>query len=235
MNLLDIISKGRVSYTLGIGYRPEEFEHFGVNLRRRGRVAEEKLQLLLRLRTGDTVEHEGRRIRVTPPPFTPGGPRVMWGGGSVAAAQRAGRYGLALQANAEVPGMREAYEAACRANGHVPGPVLVPDGTPPVMFVADDVDAAWAELGPHLLHDAKMYSSWNPGDQTTALITHATSIEQLRTPSSGYRIMSVADATDYVADGGVLRLAPLCGGIPPDVAWPYLKLAANVAASASQA
>src|SRR6266566_4522150 len=60
MNVLDIISKGRVSYVLGLGYRPEEFEQFGVDIRQRGRIADEKLQLLLELRKGEPVVHDGR-------------------------------------------------------------------------------------------------------------------------------------------------------------------------------
>ena len=44
INVLDIISNGRVMYTLGLGYRPEEFEMFGVSWADRGRVADEKLR-----------------------------------------------------------------------------------------------------------------------------------------------------------------------------------------------
>ena len=40
---------------------------------------------------------------------------MMVGGGSIAAARRAGRFGLALLAQANPAGLREAYEEACRA------------------------------------------------------------------------------------------------------------------------
>ena len=91
MAVLDILSGGRASYILAIGYRPEEFEHFGLTLKDRGRLADENLPLLRRLLAGETVIHDGRRITVTPRPQTAGGPVLMWGGGSVAAARRAGR------------------------------------------------------------------------------------------------------------------------------------------------
>ena len=104
MAVLDIISNGRLSYTLGLGYRPEEFEMYGIDWKRRGAVVEEKLQLLLKAKTGEPFEHEGRRIHVTPPPVTPGGPMVMWGGGSIAAAKRAGRYGLGFFAQSDLAG-----------------------------------------------------------------------------------------------------------------------------------
>jgi alkanesulfonate monooxygenase SsuD/methylene tetrahydromethanopterin reductase-like flavin-dependent oxidoreductase (luciferase family) len=234
MNVLDLVSRGRVSYVFGIGYRPEEFEQFGLDRSERGRIAEERLRLLLRLRGGEEVVHDDRRIRITPAPFTPGGPTILWGGGSVAAARRAGRFGLGLQANADAPGMREAYEAECRKNGTEPLFVHLPNrNDPSVVFVADDVDRAWAEIGPHLLHDARMYSTWNPGEETVAFISHATTIDELRETSTGYRVMPYDEAVAQVKAGAALRLAPLCGGIPPELAWPYLERAA-AAASAAQ-
>jgi alkanesulfonate monooxygenase SsuD/methylene tetrahydromethanopterin reductase-like flavin-dependent oxidoreductase (luciferase family) len=64
MAILDIFSGGRASYILAIGYRPEEFEQFGVALGDRGRLADENLPLLQRLLAGETVIHDGRRITV---------------------------------------------------------------------------------------------------------------------------------------------------------------------------
>src|ERR1700744_2967784 len=87
MAVLDILSGGRASYILALGYRPEEVEHFGLAPRGRGRLADEKLALLRRLLAGETVIQDGRRIAVTPRPQTPGGPGMTWGGGSVAAAR----------------------------------------------------------------------------------------------------------------------------------------------------
>ncbi|PQM48771.1 Alkanal monooxygenase alpha chain [Mycobacterium talmoniae] len=104
MSVLDIISNGRVSYALGIGHRAAEYEHFGVDLRRRGQLADAKLALLLRLLRGEPVSHQGRRIHVTPRCVTPGGPPIMLAGGSPAAAKRAARHGLGLLAQANPPG-----------------------------------------------------------------------------------------------------------------------------------
>ncbi len=229
MAVLDIISGGRASYILALGYRPEKFEHFGVALGDRGGLADEKLGLLRRLLSGETVMHEGRRIVVTPRPHTAGGPGLMWGGGSVAAARRAGRYGLGLLANANVPGMREAYEAACREHGNPPGPTLLPGRDhPSVVFVADDVEQAWTELGEHLLHDARTYAEWNPGNQTSAGFSHVTTVDELRDAAASHVIISVPEAISRVRAGQILNLAPLCGGLPPEVAWPYLQRVGDV-------
>jgi alkanesulfonate monooxygenase SsuD/methylene tetrahydromethanopterin reductase-like flavin-dependent oxidoreductase (luciferase family) len=229
MAVLDIISNGRLSYTLGLGYRPEEFEMYGIDWKRRGAVVEEKLQLLLKAKTGEPFEHEGRRIHVTPPPITPGGPMVMWGGGSIAAAKRAGRYGLGFFAQSDLEGMKEAYEASCREHGHEPGMAqLPPKDAATTMFVADDVDKAWDEIGEYILHDVKMYGDWNPGDETTASISHAQTVEELRATSPAHKIYSTDEAVELVRNGAPLMLMPLCGGIPPELAWPYVEHVANV-------
>jgi alkanesulfonate monooxygenase SsuD/methylene tetrahydromethanopterin reductase-like flavin-dependent oxidoreductase (luciferase family) len=227
--VLDILSGGRASYIMALGYRPEEYEMFGLELGDRGRVADQKLGLLRRLLAGETVVEDGRRIAVTPRPQTPGGPGMMWGGGSLAAARRAGRYGLGMLANANIPGMREAYEASCRKHGFPPGPAFFPDrNTPSVTFVADDLDQAWSELGEHLLHDARTYAAWNPGDQTTAGFTAVDTVDELREVSASHVIISTAEAVSRVREGKMLTLSPLCGGLPPDVAWPYLKRVGEV-------
>jgi alkanesulfonate monooxygenase SsuD/methylene tetrahydromethanopterin reductase-like flavin-dependent oxidoreductase (luciferase family) len=229
MTVLDIMSNGRVSYVLGLGYRPEEFEMYGVDWKQRGKVVEEKLQLLLKAKTGEAFEHDGRRIEVTPKPLTPGGPMVMWGGGSIAAARRAGRYGLGFFAQSDKEGMLDAYLESCREHGHEPGMAqLPPKDSATTMFVADDVDKAWEEIGEYILHDVKMYGDWNPGDETTASISHAQTVEELRATSPAHKIYSTDEAVEILRGGGMLMLMPLCGGIPPEIAWPYLEHVANV-------
>lgn len=222
--VLDHISAGRASYVFGIGYRKEEFDHFGLALSNRGKLADEKLAILRRLLGGEVVEHGGRCMRVMPQPRTPGGPMMMWGGASLAAARRAGRNGLGLLANGAVPGMREAYEEASRAHGHEPGFVLLPDReTITNCFVADDVDAAWDEIGGYLLHDALSYSEWNPDNDVSANITEAKTVAELRETSRTHVILSTDEAARRMAAGEVFNISPLCGGIPPDIAWQYLK------------
>ena len=234
MSVLDQISAGRATYVFGIGYRAEEFEHFGLSLADRGRMADEKLGLLRRLLAEDEVVHDGRRITVTPRPHTPGGPAMMWGGASLAAARRAGRNGLGLLANGDVPGLLEAYQDACRQHGHEPGFTMVPQrDTPTVCFVADDVDAAWDEIGKYLLHDALSYSEWNPDNQVSANITDAKTVDELRR-SPSHLILTVDDAAARMCNGEMLNLSPLCGGLPPELAWPYLRRAADAVTAASQ-
>lgn len=226
MVVVDLLSRGRTSFTLVLGYRPEEYEHFGRDIRRRGRIADDILDLLRRLLAGETVVRDGRRIAVTPQATTPGGPTLIWGGGSVAAARRAGRYGLGLLAQGAVAGMEEAYQESARAHGREPLMVLLPPrDTHTVVFVADDddVDRAWDEIGAFLLHDARSYAEWNPANETSAGISTALTVEELRATSRSHRIVSVSQAIEMVRQGEMLNLSPLCGGMPPEIAWPYLR------------
>jgi alkanesulfonate monooxygenase SsuD/methylene tetrahydromethanopterin reductase-like flavin-dependent oxidoreductase (luciferase family) len=224
MNVLDIISRGRVSYVLAMGYRPEEFAHYGLDPSQRGAIVDEKLAVLRAALGGEPFELEGRHIHVTPPSTTPGGPELAWGGGTVAAAKRAGRYGLGLSAQGSKPGMREAYEAAAREHGHEPGRISLPDSRKATtVFVADDLDRAWEEVGPHLLHDAMMYGAWNPRESTLSSMSYATTVEELRAEGGAHRILTVDEAVELVRRERVISLHPLCGGLPPDLAWPYLR------------
>ncbi|KUI07164.1 luciferase [Mycobacterium lehmannii] len=224
MAVLDHISAGRATYVFGIGYRAQEYEHFGLSLSERGKIADQKLGMLRRLLAGEEVEYEGRRMKVTPRPRTPEGPMMSWGGASLAAARRAGRNGLGLLANGGVPGMQEAYESACRENGYEPGFMLIPDRNAATnCFVADDVDAAWDEIGEYLLHDAMAYSEWNPDNNISANITTAKTVDELRSQSTTHVILSVDEARKRLAAGEVFNINPLCGGIPPAIAWPYFK------------
>jgi alkanesulfonate monooxygenase SsuD/methylene tetrahydromethanopterin reductase-like flavin-dependent oxidoreductase (luciferase family) len=212
----------------GLGYRPEEFESFGIDMAERGAIVERNLEILLRALREGTFEHEGRTISVTPRPYTTGGPNIAYGGGSKAAARRAARFGLDFFAQGNAPGLEDAYREEAKRLGHEPGNAMVPDPKlPATTFVAGDLDKAWDEVGPYLLHDAVTYASWNPGATHTANISRGTTIDELRAEQGSHRIFTVDEAVEHVRTHGYLSLHPLCGGVPPEVAWPYLECVVN--------
>lgn len=67
------------------------------------------------------------------------------------------------------------------------------------------------------------YAAWNPDNETSAGFSHVHSVEELRELGQSHRIYSVAEAVERVRAGEVINLSPLCGGLPPELAWPYLK------------
>lgn len=227
--IVDLLSRGRVSYVIGIGYRAEEFDMFGIERRGRGRVVEERIGLLRRLWSGEEVEFDGKRARVRPLPFTPGGPFLAYGGGSEVAARRAARLGMFFIAENHEPGLEAAYMAEAERVGVAPigcqGPTA---GVPLTVFVADDPDRAWAEIGEYLLVDATSYAQWNAGRQGTASVSFASTVDALKKEHGEYQILTPDEAAALVARGVPLALQPLVGGIPPEIAWPYLEAAAAV-------
>jgi alkanesulfonate monooxygenase SsuD/methylene tetrahydromethanopterin reductase-like flavin-dependent oxidoreductase (luciferase family) len=218
MIVLDHISAGRAMFVLGLGYRPVEYELHGVSYADRGRIADEKLSALLDALAGTAV---------TPRPFSAGGLMISWGGTSKAAARRAGRNGLGFIAQTDNPELQTVYEEAARDAGHEPGLCVLPSpGVPLSVFVNDDVDAGWAEIGDALLADAIPYYDWNIEAGSaggTASLDAARTVDELRKEHGSHRVVTVAEAADLVRTHGSLSLQPLSGGLDPEVAWPYLR------------
>src|ERR1700735_1346843 len=64
MSVVDLISRGRVSYVVGIGYRAEEFAQFGIARGRRGETVEHRIRVLRQLWAGEPVDVDGRQATV---------------------------------------------------------------------------------------------------------------------------------------------------------------------------
>ena len=226
MAVLDLIARGRVSYVCAVGYRPEEYAMFGRDMKRRGRRLEESLGVLRRAWSGESFEYEGRAVCVTPRPMTPGGPVLMMGGGSEAAVRRAAKLGMGMVTQGGDPALERVYREACAAYGTQPQLFINPTGDAPMScFVAEDPERAWRELGPYLLHDAQTYAAWM-GEGLAITKSVAASVEALRQENGSYRIFTPDEAVLQMRRNGMLMLQPLCGGLPPKLAWQSLELLA---------
>ena len=69
---VDVLSNGRFDLGVGLGYRIEEFEGFGVDRRQRASLMDESLEIITRTLNGETVSLDGRHyqvknVTVTPP------------------------------------------------------------------------------------------------------------------------------------------------------------------------
>lgn len=224
MITLDHLSGGRVSYTIGLGYRPSEYAMFGIDKAGRGNEIEERIEVLKRALTGERFEWHGRIIQVTPEPFTPGGPMLAYGGGSPAAARRAARQGMMLVAATSDESLADVYDAEAIRVGNQPGMAIIPGEGPSTVFVAEDVEAGWAAYGDYMLHDARMYADWMGGETRAATYSAAETVDELRAEAGSYRVLDPDAAVELVRTHGLLSLQPLCGGMPPDLAWHSLRL-----------
>jgi hypothetical protein len=102
--------------------------------------------------------------------------------------------------------------------------ILSPADAPSTVFVADDLDRAWDELGPYLMHDVRSYAEWNEGNTDTASLSFVKTAEELRAENRSHRIFTVDEAIAHVRAGAPLPLHPLIGGLPPEIAWRYLQI-----------
>jgi alkanesulfonate monooxygenase SsuD/methylene tetrahydromethanopterin reductase-like flavin-dependent oxidoreductase (luciferase family) len=238
MAVLDLISHGRVVYVFGIGYRPSEYESFGLNYKTRGKTIEANVGTLRAAWTGEPFEFAGRTVTVRPTPHTPGGPLTFYGGGTVAAARRAGRLDMPFLPQHGGPELEIAYQETRAELGLPPGMAMIPGDAPLNVFVAQDPDAMWAKIGENLLHDSRMYADWQiEAGMTSVALALATTVDELRA-GSVYRIVTPDECVELARTYGTVSLHPLCGGIDPAVGWEMLELVGNTvipAFDASQA
>ena len=229
--VLDILSGGRVTAVLGVGYRQEEFDLYGVPMDDRGARLEAAVDVFRRAWAGGPVAAPGSPVagsRVTPLPLTPGGPPLLLGGGTVAAVRRAARLGLGMMTERSGD-LERRYRDECRAVGREPGPFFGGgDHTLAAAFVDHDPDAAWDRLGRYLLRDARAYAAWNGAADKPlpGTVAAAATLDDVRA-AGRYRIFTPADAVAYIRHHGPLMLHPLCGGAPPDLGWNTLRLVAD--------
>jgi probable F420-dependent oxidoreductase len=96
MSTLSILSGNRVVLGAGVGWMKEEFDIYGVDFRKRGRITDEMIEVLNKLWSGGMVEHHGEffdfpRVQLSPAPRET--PPIYIGGASEAALKRTARVG----------------------------------------------------------------------------------------------------------------------------------------------
>lgn len=225
---LDLASGGRLVVIAGIGYRPEEYAAHGKDWVSRGALMDEAITVMRQAWTGEPFEYRGTTVRVTPTPSSDPHPILMLGGTSKVAVRRAARFGLPFFAAAQVPGLAEYYNEQCAANG-TSGFFMAPSASTAMVHVAEDPDKAWAELGHHFLHEARVYAGWQTPDIHSAVHSDATTVEELRAEGT-YQILTPDECVERCRAMGpfdALTLHPMCGGMPIEEAWSSIRLVAE--------
>lgn len=90
-----VFSGGRIALGVGMGWMPEEFAAGGQPFKRRGKHADEMLEVMKKLWTGEWVEHHGEFYDFEPVRQLPAPPRkipIYIGGISEPALRRAARH-----------------------------------------------------------------------------------------------------------------------------------------------
>ena len=163
---LDIVSKGRVTLGVGLGYQPADFQAFGVPIEERVGRLEEGIEVIRRCWKGEPFSFEGKHyqledLQVRPGPLQKPGPPLWIGASKRPGARRAGRLADGFVStpstglNATVR-LVENYRAAALAAGREPQVVLMRDA-----WVATTRAEAERVYGPEVM-DAYKYH-WRAG------------------------------------------------------------------------
>jgi probable F420-dependent oxidoreductase len=147
--VVDLISMGRLTLGVAVGYRELEFEALGSAYGRRGKRMDEALEILIRAWGGESFAFEGEtlafpEVTVRPLPAQRPHPRLWIGGSSAAALRRAARHDSPLCPGATetfdgVESLRRAYAEIRADAGRTPGFDIV---LPRLALVADTVQEA---------------------------------------------------------------------------------------------
>ena len=217
----DLIARGRVILILGTGYRQEEFDMMGIKFSERLQILEHHVAALKQLFTGEYVEIDGQKKRVTPTPHTPGGPMMLLGGSGEAAARLAARLRIGFAAADSNPTIASWYKEECAAVGFTNGFVMVPERLG-FIHVSEDPERDWDIIGRHALWDAQSYAAWQRPRQSSAVtVRGAMTIDDIRA-SGVYRVLTIDEAIEF-AKAGRLILHPLMGGLSPEFSWQSLE------------
>jgi alkanesulfonate monooxygenase SsuD/methylene tetrahydromethanopterin reductase-like flavin-dependent oxidoreductase (luciferase family) len=224
--ILDLASRGRFAFVLGQGYRPEEYHALDRDWAGRGARMDFIIETLLAAWRGDPLEYRGRRIHVSPRPYTQPHPPFFIAGMSPAAVRRAARYGLPFFPAQPAPELEALYFAEAARLGH-PAHVERHEDLS-LLLLDEDPDRAWQELGPYLLRESAEYARWSRGGIERSYETDASSIEALRALRV-YEILTPAQCRERATVRVRYRpiLHPLAGGIPVERAWRSLRLFAE--------
>ncbi|MGA2410235.1 MAG: LLM class flavin-dependent oxidoreductase [Candidatus Binataceae bacterium] len=159
---IDVISNGRLRLGIGVAYRQEEFDGFQIDRKQRLGRTLETIEIMKRAWTGETFSFEGKYfqfhdVRVLPKPISQPHPELLWGGMTAKAIERGAKLGLSFACNL---GNREVtlYRDSLRKAGKNPADFNIVNNR--IVYVADSVEQAWADIEPAAAYQASMYGKW---------------------------------------------------------------------------
>ncbi|OBI86459.1 LLM class flavin-dependent oxidoreductase [Mycobacterium asiaticum] len=217
--LVDNMSRGRLHTTVGLGYRTAEYDSLGVDFSRRGKLMDHLIERMLSIWSGAAVG-------VCTGTWTKPHPPLYVGGGSRATARRAARFRLPLSLADHLPDVAEHYRQLCAEAGVAPFVIMPGPVNRGMIFLHEDPDRAWAELGDYILWEAVTYGGWSAEERSLMHLPGVQTLDEVRA-SGRYRFLTPDELIAEVRDAesyGPIVLHPLVGGMPADEAWKSVQL-----------
>lgn len=232
---VDILSNGRFELGVGLGYRVNEFDGYGIPYKERGARTNEGLEIIRRLWEGETLTFNGKyyhveNARLEPRPVQRPRPAIWVGGMSKPAAKRVARYGDGI-IGAGIRGIYDAARVHMTELGKDPDKLRVIEGN--LWFVvSNDPDKTWRELGNNLLHVFQDYAVGLEKAGMARSMPYPKDVEQLRsmryvtivTPEAAVQMLKDQTANLPVEHFCFMTVPP---GMSPKVMYPYLELFAQ--------
>jgi alkanesulfonate monooxygenase SsuD/methylene tetrahydromethanopterin reductase-like flavin-dependent oxidoreductase (luciferase family) len=164
---LDVLTEGRFVFGVGLGYRPEEFEAMGVEMKTRVSRFLEILDVARRLWTEDVVTHRGRHFTLTNAsltlkPVQRPHPPIWIAASGDAAFDRAARHGDACLINphASLPTVERQMGIYRKALAEVGKPFPAEAPIFKECSIARTREEALRVAEPYLLQKYKAYADW---------------------------------------------------------------------------
>jgi alkanesulfonate monooxygenase SsuD/methylene tetrahydromethanopterin reductase-like flavin-dependent oxidoreductase (luciferase family) len=225
--VVDAASGGRLHTTVGLGYRPVEYEAIGADFSQRAALMDRLIQTMLRAWSGKPVVDGDPNSCIGTGTWTKPHPPLYIGGGVRATARRAARFGLGLSLPDYLPDIAQYYADLCAEAGIEPVVVMPARINRGMLFLHEDPEKAWAELGKHILWEAVTYGAWSP--EVTLSMMHLPGVQTLEEvkASGRYRFLTPDELVAEVRecpDYGSMMFHPLVGGMPIDEAWKSVQL-----------
>jgi alkanesulfonate monooxygenase SsuD/methylene tetrahydromethanopterin reductase-like flavin-dependent oxidoreductase (luciferase family) len=164
---LDVITGGKFLLGVGLGYRPEEFQIFGVPIAERVSRFTEGVEIIRRLWSEDRVTHSGRHwqfsdVAIAPRPLQAPRPPIIIGAQVDAALKRAARIGdgwlsVPISTLDQIDAQMSAFKSARSATKLPPAEHFC--RLLEVGCAADD-ETAMRRTAPFLMEKYKSYASW---------------------------------------------------------------------------
>jgi alkanesulfonate monooxygenase SsuD/methylene tetrahydromethanopterin reductase-like flavin-dependent oxidoreductase (luciferase family) len=220
--VLDLLSGGRVDLTIAAGYVASEFQMFGVAERGRAKRVKTGIDLLRRAWSGESFEHDGRTVRVTPRPLQQPHPPLWLGGSTPAAAKRAARLGIGFDTH--IAELHRVYCEEARQIGFTPSSWI--DYGPMYLHVTRDPEAAWATIAPHAIYETNEYGRWAAAAGVESAYSPVRSADELRR-TGAYAVLTPEQCVAMakgLGSQGMLLFHPLMAGLDPEFSWQSLRL-----------
>jgi alkanesulfonate monooxygenase SsuD/methylene tetrahydromethanopterin reductase-like flavin-dependent oxidoreductase (luciferase family) len=164
---IDILSNGRFFLQAGEGYRPMEFEAFGIERKNRAGMTAEALEIIRKCFTEEEFSYEGRHyelknVRMRPKPVQKPHPPMFLS--AQVPGMRPMERVVAMGLNAATVGISEGWEqwytgwdATVRRHGK--DPANFQTSTIIALFVTEDPEQAWHRHREGFIHTAESYRS----------------------------------------------------------------------------